>query len=529
MEGGWGRLELALWIPLGTRTGRVRPGPVKSTARSATGHTMVSEPSRPSKLVWFNLASSFLWAFLAVQLWYAHLPSLAIVAFLVSSLNTRIAIAVTRQDCFPAGPVVQLTDARTTTETVAEGRAALVLCGGGPKGAYQLGCIGALLDRGTQIGMIAGSSIGAINGALLLSAGLEDATRIFLENSGRVFGLSGSGFLIGLLRIYSLAARQFSCVPRERRLRTAVAFLLWTIGLYLFYAEDLGSTSSLFLFAAAVFCFANLIPLCLSGAIWLACEHWELTVFSNRRLYRLLKKHIDATRLSNSKVRLIVTLSRETEIFDPANPSGFTFWTPPEPRASYVPEYRDVTNAAPGVLERCLLATASLPLGFLKPVQLEGHRYVDGGFTDNAPIRPVLEAGYREIFVIYTNHQGIVNGRRLTEIAKLAEHLSAAKRLLLLAAKTKKLLADYVARHGRRARWSLVLPKDDSWLRKLPAEAFDARIVHLVPSEPTGSLLGWLVRGDQARAKRLIELGYSDTMRLVGGERERPCGFSSSG
>ncbi len=43
----------------------------------------------------------------------------------------------------------------------------LVLAGGGAKGAYQIGAWKAMREIGVEIEMIAGVSIGAINGALI--------------------------------------------------------------------------------------------------------------------------------------------------------------------------------------------------------------------------------------------------------------------------------------------------------------------------------------------------------------------------
>lgn len=54
----------------------------------------------------------------------------------------------------------------------------LVLSGGGAKGAYQVGVIKALCEMHIEVDMIAGASIGALNGALLAAApGLEEGAR----------------------------------------------------------------------------------------------------------------------------------------------------------------------------------------------------------------------------------------------------------------------------------------------------------------------------------------------------------------
>ena len=56
-------------------------------------------------------------------------------------------------------------------------KTALVLSGGGAKGAYQVGVIEELLDRGVKFDLVTGSSIGAFNGALLaefINSGLSN-------------------------------------------------------------------------------------------------------------------------------------------------------------------------------------------------------------------------------------------------------------------------------------------------------------------------------------------------------------------
>ena len=60
----------------------------------------------------------------------------------------------------------------------------LVLSGGGAKGAYQVGVVKAIAERGIPISAISGTSIGAINGALLassssLAAGAEQLDKVW--------------------------------------------------------------------------------------------------------------------------------------------------------------------------------------------------------------------------------------------------------------------------------------------------------------------------------------------------------------
>ncbi len=55
----------------------------------------------------------------------------------------------------------------------------IALEGGGAKGAYQVGAWKALAELGLEIGGVAGTSVGAINGALILQDSLEEAIQVW--------------------------------------------------------------------------------------------------------------------------------------------------------------------------------------------------------------------------------------------------------------------------------------------------------------------------------------------------------------
>jgi NTE family protein len=57
----------------------------------------------------------------------------------------------------------------------------LVLEGGGAKGAYHVGAYKALKELGVEIGGIAGTSIGALNGAILIQGDLEKLEDIWIN------------------------------------------------------------------------------------------------------------------------------------------------------------------------------------------------------------------------------------------------------------------------------------------------------------------------------------------------------------
>jgi len=62
-----------------------------------------------------------------------------------------------------------------------EGKTALVLGGGGSKGAYEIGVWQALNELGIQIDIVTGTSIGAVNGALVAQNDFEMANKSWHE------------------------------------------------------------------------------------------------------------------------------------------------------------------------------------------------------------------------------------------------------------------------------------------------------------------------------------------------------------
>jgi len=68
---------------------------------------------------------------------------------------------------------------------LAEGRAGLVLSGGGAKGAYQVGVVKCLVKHGVRLSAIAGTSVGALNGAVIAAAPDLDSAADRLEEIWR--------------------------------------------------------------------------------------------------------------------------------------------------------------------------------------------------------------------------------------------------------------------------------------------------------------------------------------------------------
>ena len=66
----------------------------------------------------------------------------------------------------------------------------LVLEGGGAKGSYHVGAYKALRELGIEIGGVAGTSIGAINGALMVQGDYDLLEKVWYNiNSSELFDL----------------------------------------------------------------------------------------------------------------------------------------------------------------------------------------------------------------------------------------------------------------------------------------------------------------------------------------------------
>ena len=71
-----------------------------------------------------------------------------------------------------------------------------MLEGGGAKGAYQIGAWKALCEAGVKIRGVAGTSVGALNGALICMGDLEQAERLWKDIAySKVMDVDHEGYL----------------------------------------------------------------------------------------------------------------------------------------------------------------------------------------------------------------------------------------------------------------------------------------------------------------------------------------------
>ncbi len=100
----------------------------------------------------------------------------------------------------------------------------LVLAGGGVKGSYQIGVYQALCDLGIKISAVAGTSIGAINGALIAQGDFDKAAEVWsrIKLSDIISVKNETENLIDIKNVMELFSGKPDMEPLERLLKEMV-------------------------------------------------------------------------------------------------------------------------------------------------------------------------------------------------------------------------------------------------------------------------------------------------------------------
>lgn len=86
-------------------------------------------------------------------------------------------------------------------------------------------------------------------------------------------------------------------------------------------------------------------------------------------------------------------------------------------------EWGDVKYFSEGDLYRPLIASCAVPMIF-SPISIDGYWYVDGGASDNFPIKPV-QSQYQNIYGSYVSHPMIKTREQLNSTLKVVGHSNA--------------------------------------------------------------------------------------------------------
>ncbi|MBR6222508.1 MAG: patatin-like phospholipase family protein [Lachnospiraceae bacterium] len=107
--------------------------------------------------------------------------------------------------------------------------------------------------------------------------------------------------------------------------------------------------------------------------------------FSRNEMIDVMRKHINFKKLSESERLMYVNMTRYAD--NSTSPSGG------------VPVYTLLNGKDDNLIEHIILASSALPVIY-EAVKIGDGYYRDGGLTDNTPVKPLYDAGYRKIIVI---------------------------------------------------------------------------------------------------------------------------------
>lgn len=248
----------------------------------------------------------------------------------------------------------------------------LVLSGGGAKGAYQAGVLNYLVEIGFEPDIIAGASIGALNGAVLASI---KPFREAVERLNELWDvLASEKFLIinqkALLQVASYGLSPF--LPQYAK---------WLLDFII--SEGLVKDQNSF--------------------------------FNPQPIEKLLRNHVDAQSLREG-IEFWVT------VFPALGIPGLPY--------DLLDQFANLLRAAVGTqshwlrvqdfqddetLYNVLLASAALPIAF-PTREINGRKYIDGGLADNVPLKGLAARGCTHAVVIHLSNGSLWNRHNFKEI-----------------------------------------------------------------------------------------------------------------
>lgn len=388
----------------------------------------------------------------------------------------------------------------------AGGRHALVLSGGGARGAYEVGVMKALFEGAAStsasgplaVGIFTGTSVGAYNAAFLAQEEHPDADSIarlqaiWLERIADTPLSCGNG--VYRLRSNPLQLLNPGCLANPLRLALNAGrdALFWGTYAALYGGQFLTSDAPL--------------------EIRLA-ESFNLTaLFSRVPFERLLLDTLDGPRLSSSPNALAVVVS------DWINSTAKVF--------SKADVLRLGTDS--------ILASAAIP-GVFRPVLLEGTVYVDGGVLMNTPLRPAIDLGGDVLHVIFVDpetneiplpiQEGVLPNTSdtlyrfytiilATQLNQDMRHLATInEEIAALAGGASAMGSELPAvRAKRRRRVAAAAPRGEKRYRPITVHTYR-------PKTELGGIQGFL-DFDLESINRLIQQGYDDAVHHDCGEAQ---------
>lgn len=231
----------------------------------------------------------------------------------------------------------------------------LVLSGGGAKGAYQVGVLRALQELGTQVDMVSGASIGALNGGVLAGA---------------------PTFSEGVERVEKLWSTLAQASPLK------VSPMVYV---------------KLMLAAGSV-----LVPE--ARLLMLAVGAGESSLLSEEPLAELMNEYLDTDELAKGLPLYVSVYKSLGALTDISRCFLAAVGLKDTPDSAFL----HLQSLPEGEQRNALMASSALPMLF-KGRKVAGNKYTDGGqggwskAQGNTPIQPLIDAGCKLIVVTHLN------------------------------------------------------------------------------------------------------------------------------
>ncbi len=334
-------------------------------------------------------------------------------------------------------------------------KAAVVLSGGGAKGAYEVGVLKALKAKGIEPDIWCGTSVGSFNAAMAAAGRpLDEIETVWLNLHTR--------------DVFRPRVDPRDLLSMDLRAPLRLAYHS-AVSVGTFFAETLRY----------------------GGRWWEALDLDDFLVDTSP-FEKLVKTNVDIPALRRSERILCIALTR----LKPAGASPL--------------ELVD----GPSITHRHIMASCSLPLIF-PPVELAGGVFCDGGIVMNSPLKPAIDHGADEIFVVDLTPPPSEYQHGTLPLAYQVLSAQFGETLRRDIAYAQDLNHHFLAefRRGHLSSGELEIERMEPGSEDVRTSRYRYIRIHTIrPSSDLGGLEGFL-RFEPENSRRFIEHGEEDTTR----------------
>lgn len=128
-------------------------------------------------------------------------------------------------------------------------------------------------------------------------------------------------------------------------------------------------------------------------------------IFSRKGLERIMEKYINFNTLHNSE---IYATCSDVTLYPPGYREVLALSNAILGKKFGKESYFRLKNFSESIMKKILFASSALPVVF-DTEEIDGSIYYDGGLTDNVPIKPLYDEGCKVIFVVHLNRSHVIN------------------------------------------------------------------------------------------------------------------------